>query len=802
MLINYLKVALRNLYKQRIIAFINIFGLSLGIACFSLFLLYAVHEFSFDGYHKNVDDIFLVVNAPDKPSPEKTQFILTSMPLGQAMKKELPGVKDFTHYIQPYPQFVRVRGMAMKENVGFAEPSFFSMFSFTPLYGDATNALNDGSHLVISEETALRLFGKSNAIGELLQIKIEDTFRLFTISAVVKNPPSNSFIQFGIIAPFSVYAGTGEGKWSADSWGWNSYITFVQLDHGSNLPSNEPLIKAFKHIHFPNGLGSDGSYSLLPLKSLHVNPGLKGFRIATVDPQKIWLLCGIAAAILLIACINFTTLAIGRSARRAKEVGVRKISGGTRASIAWQFLMESELLAIFSTIIGLVLAQSLLPWFNQLADRQLSFSFGQSFKLFGLIALMMFIVGIISGSYPALILSGLKAIEVLKTRIKLGGSNLFMRSLVVTQFVLSTGLIIGAVIIMQQLNYMQSRNPGFEKENVIVIRADGISDAKKVYLRLKQELARRPEIESMSAADNGLGQGRGMLTSSIDQKGKSLNVAQFYVDPDYVPTLKMQLLAGRNFAWNINSDTVNAIIINETLMHGLGLNLQNSIGHVVDGYTNFGVQSAQIIGVVKDYNFKDYSHQVEPMLLYQFAIAYRTPYHFFVRIPAGGPSKSLATLQSAWKKAAPDYPLEYHFLDEDLDRFYTAEQRLSKIIGAAGAAAILLACLGLLGLTALGLVNRTKEIGIRKVLGASIVDITSVLSKELLRLVFIAIIIALPFAGWIMDKWLQNYPYRINMQWWVFALSAGGIILLSCATIGFMTIKAVYKNPVNNLREE
>ncbi|HLX91856.1 MAG TPA: ABC transporter permease, partial [Puia sp.] len=697
MLKNYLKVAMRNLYKQGTISFINIFGLSVGIACFCLCLLYAVHELNFDGYHKNAKDIYLVVNKPENQSPGNSQFISTSMPMGPAMKKELPGVVDFMRLVQPFPHFIKVKGKASRENVAYADPAIFSIFTFSPEFGNLASGLDDGHHVVLTESMASRLFGKANAVGETVDIKVDDAFVPFAVSAIVKDPPTNSFLQFGIMAPFTVIANTAFGKMSADYWGWSSYITFVQLDRASNLAANDAVIKAFKSKHFNKGLGSGGSYSLLPLKSLHLSPNVIGFRIATIDPQKIWMLCGIAAAVLLIACINFTTLAIGRSARRSKEVGVRKIIGGSRSAVAWQFLLESWMLAVVSTVMGFALAQLLLPWFNELSDRHLSFSFGQFPILGGLIVAMVLVVGIVAGSYPALVLSGLKIIEVLKTRVKLGGSNLFMRSLVVTQFVLSAGLIIGALVIMQQLKYMQSRNPGFDKENVIAISVFGMSDTKKVYDQLKHQLASSPEIISTSSDDMGLGASAGLNTTTIDHEGKPLDIVQFYVDPGYVPTLKMQILAGRDFDAKISSDTVNSVIINETLMHDLGLNLQNSIGHELEGYGNWGVRGARIIGIIKDINFQDYSHHVEAMLLDEFTASHRSPACFYVRIPAGDPSKSLSVLRAAWKQVAPDYPLLYSFLDENLDRFYAAEQRLGGIISAAGIAGILLACLGLLG---------------------------------------------------------------------------------------------------------
>ncbi|HZK65856.1 MAG TPA: FtsX-like permease family protein, partial [Puia sp.] len=510
----------------------------------------------------------------------------------------------------------------------------------------------------------------------------------------------------------------------------------------------------------------------------------------------------IAAGILLIACINFTTLSIGRSASRAKEVGVRKVIGGSKKALVLQFLTESLLLAFLSTFIGLLVANLLLPYFNQLSGRQLSFSLAQFPQLTGLLAALVLMVGLLSGCYPALILSGFNAVDVLKAKIKLGGANLFTKALVTFQFVLSTGLIISAIIVMQQLRYMESRNPGFEKENVVQIKALGVADTRPIFSMLKHELSGNPQIVRTASTDNGLGEREGMSFTGFEYYGKPIMVSQFYIDPDFIPTLGMRLLAGRNFDPAMASDTVNNIIINESMMNKLGWTPENGIGQSLKGYENFGVHNPKVIGIVRDFNYQDLTHSVEPLLFHQFAASKRNPWHFFVRIRAGDPSDALASIKSAWKKIAPDYPLKYSFLDEDLDRFFKSEARLSDIIGWAGGIAIFLACLGLLGLSALAVANRTKEIGIRKVLGASVSTIISLISKDFLRLVIAASLIATPITWWLMNRWLQEYAYRINIEWWVFGMSCSAIIFVALLTVCFQTTKAAITNPVKSLRTE
>ncbi len=800
---NYFKIALRNLTKQKKLAFINIFGLSVGIACFSLFMLYAINEFSFDGFHKNAANTYLVLDGNGKPNPKAIGgFIFTPMPLGPAMKNDLPGVENYVRYIQPYETFIKINNERGRENIAYADPSFFKVFSFKFKYGNADAAISDLHSMALTEETAKRLFGKTNAIGESFQVKIENVFETFVVKAVTEDPPSNSSFRFSMLINFDCFANTMEGKMDADSWGMNSFMTLVQLKPGSTLANNNKLLVEFRHKHLPKGSNSIGGYDLEPIPEIHTNPTLVGIRTLPVDPKSIWILLSIAAGVLLIACINFTTLSIGRSASRAKEVGVRKVIGGSKKALMLQFLTESLLLAFLSTLIGLVIANLLLPYFNQLSGRELSFSFIQFPQLTGLIAGTVLIVGLLSGCYPALILSGFKAVEVLKAKIKLGGANFFTKTLVSFQFIVSAALIISAVIIMQQLQYMRSRNPGFEKENVIQIKALGVANTKQIFPILKHELSGHPQIVRTAGTDNGLGEREGSSITGFDYKGKSVNIFQTYIDPDFIPTLGMQVLAGRNFDPAIASDTVNNVIINESTMNQLGWSLENSIGRPLEGYVNFGVKNPVVIGIVRDFNYQDLTHGVQPLIFHQFASSGSNPWHFFIRIRPGDPSKTLALIQSAWKKIAPDYPLKYNFLDEDLDRFTKSEARLSNIIGWAGGIAILLACLGLLGLAALAVVNRTKEIGIRKVLGASVSTIIVLISKDFVRLVFVALLIATPLAWWTMNKWLEDYAYRINIEWWVFGISGAAIIFIALLTIGFQSVKAAIANPVTSLRSE
>ena len=798
---NYFKIAWRSLAKQKTLSFINLFGLSVGIACFNLFMLYAINEFSFDGFHKNANNTYLVLDENGKQNIKALQgAIYTPMPLGPAMKQELPGVANYVRYIQPFETFVKIKNEVRRENIAYADSSFFHVFSFKFQYGNAKSAFSGLHSMVLTEETAQRLFGKTNAIGESFQLKMGDVFETFTVTAIAQNPPSNSSFQYSMLANFDCFANTTTGKMGAHDWWMNLFVTLVQLKPGSTLVDDNKSLPNFWHRHFPNA--GSGGYNLVPIKDMHTSPELVGLTVSPVDPKSIWMLLSIAAGVLLIACINFTTLSIGRSAGRAKEVGIRKVIGGTRKALVAQFLTESLLLAFVSTLIGLALVYLLLPYFNQLAGRELRFSFTQFPQLTGLITGLVLIVGLLSGCYPALVLSGFNTVDVLKAKIKLGGANFFTKALVTFQFILSAALIVSAIIIMQQLQYMESRNPGFNKENVLVMETYGVSDTKRIFPLFKQEISRHPGISGLASADNGLGAHEGTGFTDFSYHGKSINTKQFHIDPDYIPTLGMRLLAGRNFDRAIASDTVNAVIINESMMNELGWNPENCTGRQLEGYGNHGFKNPTVIGVVRDFNYEALTDRVQPALFHQFARDNESRDIFYVRLHPGNPSKALAAIQSVWKKIAPDYPLKYNFLDEDINRFYKAETRLGNIIGWAGGIAIFLGCLGLLGLSALAVVNRTKEIGIRKVLGASVSTIIGLISKDFVRLVIVAFVIATPITWWLMHKWLQAYAYRITIEWWVFGISCVAIISVALLTVCFQAIKAAISNPVKSLRSE
>ena len=817
MISHYIKIAIRNLSRQKVLAFINVFGLSVGIACFSLFLLYSLNELNYDSFHKNGHEIYRVIGwfAGDKdhePGGDASSYT----PLGPAMKKDLPGVENFVRFQGGWGEhFVKVDNKVTRSSMSFADPQFPEVFSFGFIAGKPDFALKDLHNVILTRNKAIQLFGETDVVGKRIEVKMndqQDQFEVFRVGGVVENIPTTSSIQFDILGNFNYVLTTDDGKASADDWHMTIGIdTYVLLKKGSHLMNDQKQLAVFRHKYYADEEAElikmgrwDGkgtfpfSFKLQPIRDMHtavnVDSGPPG---STTDPKNLWILIGIAAGILLIACINFTTLAIGRSAGRAKEVGVRKVIGSGRNKLIFQFLTESMLLSILSGMLGILLANILLPFFNQLCGKSLSFSFDQYPGLILILGGLIILVGIVAGSYPALVLSGFRPVEVLKSKIKLGGSNYFTKGLVTFQFILSIGLIISTLIIFRQLHFLRNKNLGLVKENVIVINADG-TDAKKIFPLFRQSLQSERQILGVAGSAMGLGEGQGQMGGGYSFGDKKFGSIEYPIDQNYLSVMGMRLVAGRNFNSSIASDTTESVIINETLASTvLGMTPDKAIGQQFDARGN---KIKTVIGVTKDFNFESLTRAVRPQLFLMDANF--APSKFFVRIRPGDPAVALSVLESKWKKIVADLPFKYSFLDEDLDRFYKSEERWSAIVGWAGGISIFLACLGLFGLAALSAVNRQKEIGIRKVMGASVPAIVRLLSGGFLKLILIAMAIASPLAWYFMHNWLQDYAYRINIGWWVFAVTGIIAVVIAFVTISFQAVKAAVANPTKSLRAE
>ncbi|HEX3385288.1 MAG TPA: ABC transporter permease [Mucilaginibacter sp.] len=815
---NYLKIAVRNLQKQRVFAFINVFGLSVGIACFGLLLLFIANEFSFDKFHQNAPNIYRVYavwdasawGVKDQREIEYTEYSsFKKQTLAEAMKQELPDVVNYVRMQLPWGQnLVRTGNKVLHAEIGFADQSFFSVFNFPLKYGNKATVLHDMHDIALTSSRAKELFGSDDVVGKTVEIQLGTTFYPFTISAVTEDVPSNSSIRFDILGSFSFTDIHNPDSFIIGS-NWHPTVkqTYIQLKPGSKLPNDPAAMDRFLRTFTPPSMFKQMGLTnlkkaelpvtlkLQPLLHIHTDSWFNGYSFVdyeVIDPKAIWILLAIAGGILLIACINFTTLAIGRSVGRSKEVGVRKVIGAGKRQIIFQFLAEALLLSIVSAILGLLIANVLLPWFNQLSGRDLHFSLTLYPQMILALLGLIFIVGLLAGSYPALVLSNFKPIEVLKSKIRVGGSNLFTKSLVTFQFALSIILIISTIIILQQIKYLVNKNPGFNKQNVVAIDASEM-DPNKIFPSFKQAVLNHPGIIGVASAGAGLGAGQDLPGYSDLGLSAAVNI----IDPDYIKVLGMHLIIGRNFEPVAANDTIKRVIINETLMRAFGWTAQNAVGQEIK---HFQGTTAHVIGVVQNFYYRPLSEGIKNQL---FATTADKGYtHFYVRISSGNPVTALSAIKKAWNDAAPGIPIRYSFLDEDINNYYRSEQRWSGIVAWAGGISIFLASLGLLGLATLAAVNRTKEIGIRKVLGASVSGVVVLLSKDFIRLIVISFIIATPLAWYVMHKWLQGYATRIGISWWIFVLTGAGAILIAFISIGSQSIKAAVANPVNSLRSE
>jgi putative ABC transport system permease protein len=809
---SYFKTALRNLFKQKLLTGINILGLSIGIACFSFFLLYAFNEFNYDRFHADAGSIYRVYRWSLNIADTRGQGeIYLPMPLGPAMKHDIAGVRNYVRMKEAWSEnFVKIEQDIFQIPVTYADPSFFDIFSFKLISGSPTSVLKDLRSVVLSERTARTFFGDGDPVGRTITIKVMDDYEPFVVTGVAENPRSNSSIRFDILASFEYFATTRNGVRSVNNWNRTDYITYVQLDAGRLVDTK--TLQAFYTKYHPDeaaelrqqgrwkGEGQPKTYGLQPLENMHTDMRLTGARIGSIDSKNVWILLSIAGGLLLIACINFTTLAIGRSAGRSKEVGIRKVLGSEKKSLIAQFICEALLLSILSTGVGLLLAILLLPYFNQLSGRELAVSVTQFPEFTLSIVVLSVLVGIFAGIYPALILSGFNPLEALKQKIKVGGSNFFTKSLVIFQFVLSILLIASTSIMLQQIDYMTGKSPGFNKENIMVVNGDKV-DANTIYPLFKQVALQQPQVTGVAGAGLTFGEGSGWNRHAFQYLDQRKEIYTYFVDEAFISLMGIQLMAGRNFNQNRSSDAETSVIINEAMVKDFGWTSESAIGQELRGYyENRETKPPVVIGVVKNFHFRSLKEEIAPQLFHQFSGFVANKY--FVVLKPGNPISTITGLEAAWKQLVPDMPFRYSFLDEDLDRFYQEEQRWGSIAGWAGGTCIFLASLGLFGLAVLTTGNKIKEIGIRKVLGASVGSIVGLVTKDFSRLVLIALIIALPLAWYHMDLWLQNFVYRVTISW-VLLLGSGLIALVvAVLTVGFHVVRVALINPVKNLRTE
>lgn len=813
MLRNYLKVAWRNLLKNKGFSFINIAGLAIGLACFILIAIYVTDELSYDRYNTHFNQIYRV-NSNIRMNETELRLAVASDPLGATMKKDYPQVEQFVRFYNSNGSKLVKKGNQFieEQKVAHADSTLFEVFTLPSLEGDTRKALNEPNTVVITESTALKYFGTTHAVGKTLETN--ETPSLYKVTAVIKDIPKNSHFNFDMI-------------FSMDNvdYGWGNFLshnfqTYLLLRPGTNPREFEknfrqfaakyvlPQAKTMMNINSMEEFEKSGNkleYTLMPLKDIHLHSDRYPELGVNGSIDYVYIFSAVAIFLLLIACVNFMNLSTARSANRAKEVGIRKVLGTEKSALISQFLTESVLMAFIALIFAIVLAYFALPFFNSISGKELTANIFFTPLNITLIILVPLLVGILAGSYPAFYLSSFQPIKVLKGKLSTGARKSNLRSgLVIFQFATSIILIIGTVIIYRQLNYIQTKKLGFNKEQVLVVK--NTRELGTNTESFKNEVARLSGVKSaaymgyLPVANSSRNDNSFSKDAVMDAKN-GFSMQTWRVDYDYIHTLGMEIIRGRNFSREYGTDS-SAVIINETTADILGYT--DPIGKKIYTFDNDDPTSPMksisytIIGVVKNFHYESLRQQIGPLCMRLGSCDWTTGF----RISTSNVQGLVQQIESKWKSMSSGVPFQYTFLDESFDNMYRAEQRVGKVAMAFAILAILIACLGLFGLATYMAEQRTKEIGVRKVLGASVSNIVTMLSADFLKLVLLSSVIAFPIAWYAMNRWLMDFAFRINIGWWVFVLSALAAILIAIVTVSFQAIRAALSNPVKSLRTE
>ncbi|WP_026463763.1 ABC transporter permease [Adhaeribacter aquaticus] len=785
MLLNYFKIAFRNLTRQRGYSFLNIAGLSLGLATSLLILLWVIDELRYDGFHKQIDKLYVVLHNLNFSNNEVRTGPDTQGLLAPALKETFPEITDATRVSFAQERILKVGNKSFKEQGHFADPNFFRLFSFPLVAGNSQTVLQNISSIVISQSLARRHFGnEQQALGNVIQVDGTDKF---TVSGVFKDVPENSSLQFDYVLPFEVLF--QHNHWLSD-WGASSIQTFVLLQETAEAEVVDKKIKNFIQSKFN---GSISTLMLQPLKQFYLYDKFENGRPTGGRIVYVRLFSVVAAFILLIACINFMNLATARASQRAKEVGVRKVIGANRASLISQFLIESFFLAVIAMSIALLVVIYVLPFFNQLTQKQISIPFGNPIFILGLIGIIL-LTSLVSGSYPAFFLSSFHSGQIIKGTINTGTRQSYLRQgLVIFQFILSTGLIVATVVVYQQIQYMKNKDLGLVQENLIYFKGGaGILNHFEAY---ETELLKQPGISQVALSSQDL-LGGGNTSQSLDWEGKNpADIVSFqviYANHEFLTTIGAKLKEGRNFSPDFATDSLH-YLVNESA--GKVMGMQQPIGQKI----RFQGREGKIIGLVKDFHTSTLHEPIMPVIITLRPIDVQMVY---ARTKPNQAQVAIASLQKMHTQFEPAAPFEYHFLDQSFDQIYRRDMLVSTLATGFSFITIFISCLGLFGLVTFTVQQRRKEIGIRKVVGASVAQIVGLLSKDLLKLVLIANLVAWPLAGWVMHQWLRDFAYRINISLWVFAIAGLAALLIAFLTISFQAVKAAIVNPVNSLRNE
>jgi len=792
MIKNYFKTAWRNLMKSKMFSFINILGLTIGITVCMMIYLFILNEFSVDRFHKNGDRIYRVMRGAAIDDKSISVAYLSGMH-APALLNDFKGQIVSAVRVSENDNLFTVGTTSFHEKKELdTDTGFFNLFSFPLIKGNPTTALKDLNSVVMTESTAKRYFGSiDNAMGKIIMLNKKTPLK---VTGIAKDVPSNSHLYFDIVMPLERHKDAG---WMT-TWINNGAYTYIQLAPHVSQAQIEKQLPAFVEKYLGNDLRKYGfkwSLSLTPLKDVYFDStGLDSTKHG--DKTVVYIFLSIAILILLIACINFMNLSTIRAAERSKEVGLRKVLGALRYILVWQFIGESVLLTTVSCILSVALLSLVMPWYNQLLGHTLNVSWNAS-PIYLFLAGIILIVGFSAGSYPAFFLSAFSPIQALKGKLKLGkGGASFRQVLVVVQFSISIFLIVATIIITKQMSYVKNKHLGYSKEQTLIIPIDN-GDIYNNLHSFKTELQTQTAVQSVSAMSGEPGGFFDGQMFDVEGHQEKWNASTEFADFEYVKTLGLKIIAGRDFSSAFPTDTTQAVLINKTAVGKLGWTPQQAIGKWIQNTVSDNAKR-RIIGVVDDFNFKSLKQDVDALVISPA----EDRRQILVKLKPGNLQAGIAIVKNAYGKAAPAYPLEYKFLDRQFDELYQKDIRQQTILSVFAGLAIFVACLGLFGLASFTATKRFKEIGVRKILGSSVKSIVVLLSKDLLKPVAIATCMALPAGYWVMNKWLQNFAYKTTLSWWIFMFAALITFGIALITVSIKAIKAAIANPVKSLRTE
>ncbi len=796
MLRNHLTIAFRNLLRNKVHSIINIIGLAVSLTAFLLMALYIEFELSYDGFHANADRIYRV--ADDKQTPGVTlESASTAAPVAPALLADFPQVQQAVRLIDN-EALIRYGDKLFEERkILFADRELFKLFSFKLLQGNPATALQEPMSIVLTEKMAGKYFGAANPMDKTLTVDNQT----MKVTGVVRDVPANSHIGFDFLVSMATAQMKGSGyDWLFTNWYSNNFYTYILLPENFDAARFSAELSDFDTRHHEPGSTTKHGYALEKLTDIYLHSDRSNQIGPTGNLTNLYVFSLVAVFILVIACVNFINLATARASERAKEVGVKKVIGAARSQVMAQFFLESFLMTTLSLCLALLLVCSLLPAFGALSGQDIS---RDVFSLphLGMLAALLVFIGIASGMYPAIVLSGFAPASALKGKIAGSASSIFIRKgLVIFQFTISAVLIICTCVVFSQLQFMQRHQLGFRHTQTLVINFEGDPVVRRQYETIRRQLSQIPGVGQVTASSNVPGDGRAggwsMDFAKRNQDTLRTELAIYLTDYDYLAQYEIPIVAGRGFSETFAEDGTESMIINETALKKLGFaSAQEAIGVKVGMYPVDG----RIIGVFRDFHFQSLQKPIDPLAMRVIPEKFRL---FSLQVSTGDIARTVASIERVWKTLAPQRPLEYSFLDETFNRQYNSETKFGQVFTVFASLAIVIACLGLFGLALFSVRQRQKEIGIRKVLGASVAGIVALLSKDFVYLVAVSIFIAAPMAWYCMRQWLEGFAYRTTISVWIFALAGVICVLIALVTVSFQAVKAALSNPVKSLRSE